>query len=238
MTALLDLRQPAARRRRSRTPTRCRTVAALARAAGDAARRPGPGRGGAAAPDGPTRWRTRTHGTPRTVLISGGKMTKALQLARSFHSAGHRVVLVESAKYRFTGHRFSRAVDAFHCVPEPTAPGLRRGAARHRASLSASTCSSRCPARRPACHDARARASCSRRLRRRARRRRHGRGARRQGRVLPHRSVSGPAGARLPSDHRRAAGRGLRLPGGPQLHPEAASPTTRSAGWTSPRCRR
>ncbi|MCV7419593.1 ATP-grasp enzyme [Mycobacterium yunnanensis] len=62
-------------------------------------------------------------GPTRTVLISGGKMTKALQLARSFHSAGHRVVLVESAKYRFTGHRFSRAVDAFHCVPEPTAPG-------------------------------------------------------------------------------------------------------------------
>lgn len=60
---------------------------------------------------------------PRTILISGGKMTKALQLARSFHLAGHRVILVESAKYRFTGHRLSRAVDAFHCVPEPTAPG-------------------------------------------------------------------------------------------------------------------
>lgn len=58
----------------------------------------------------------------RTVLITGGKMTKALQLARSFHAAGHRVVLVESAKYRLTGHRFSRAVDAFHCVPEPSDP--------------------------------------------------------------------------------------------------------------------
>ena len=32
--------------------------------------------------------------------------------------AGHRVVLVESAKYRLTGHRFSRAVDRFHTVPE------------------------------------------------------------------------------------------------------------------------
>ena len=60
---------------------------------------------------------------PRTVLISGGKMTKALQLARSFHRAGHRVVLVESGKYRFTGHRFSRAVDRFHTVPKPQAPG-------------------------------------------------------------------------------------------------------------------
>jgi hypothetical protein len=59
----------------------------------------------------------------RTVLISGGKMTKALQLARSFHAAGHRVVLVETAGYRLTGHRFSRAVDAFHVVPQPDDPG-------------------------------------------------------------------------------------------------------------------
>ncbi len=57
--------------------------------------------------------------TPKTVLISGGKMTKSLQLARSFHQAGHRVVLVESAKYRLTGHRFSRAVSAFHTIPSP-----------------------------------------------------------------------------------------------------------------------
>ncbi len=59
----------------------------------------------------------------RTVLISGGKMTKALQLARSFAAAGHRVVLVEKGTYRFTGHRFSRAVDAFHVVPDPRDPG-------------------------------------------------------------------------------------------------------------------
>lgn len=55
----------------------------------------------------------------RTVLISGGKMTKALQLARSFHGAGHRVILIESGKYWLTGHRFSRAVDRFYTVPEP-----------------------------------------------------------------------------------------------------------------------
>jgi glutathione synthase/RimK-type ligase-like ATP-grasp enzyme len=59
---------------------------------------------------------------PRTILISGGKMTKALQLARSFHRAGHRVVLVESARYRLTGHRFSRAVATFRTVPKPQAP--------------------------------------------------------------------------------------------------------------------
>ena len=65
-------------------------------------------------------------GARQTVLITGGKMTKALQLARSFHAAGHRVILVESAKYRFTGHRFSRAVDTFRVVPEPTDPRYAR----------------------------------------------------------------------------------------------------------------
>ncbi|GGF30105.1 ATP-grasp enzyme [Williamsia phyllosphaerae] len=70
--------------------------------------------------------RSRSAAAPdrRTVLITGGKMTKSLSLARAFHDAGHRVVLVEAPKYRFTGHRFSRAVDVFHTVPEPTAPGF------------------------------------------------------------------------------------------------------------------
>ncbi|MEO6881462.1 MAG: ATP-grasp enzyme [Mycobacteriaceae bacterium] len=62
-------------------------------------------------------------GPSRTILISGGKMTKALVLARAFHADGHRVVLVEQARYRLTGHRFSRAVDAFHTVPRPEDPG-------------------------------------------------------------------------------------------------------------------
>ncbi|SEQ28877.1 ATP-grasp domain-containing protein [Microlunatus flavus] len=59
---------------------------------------------------------------PRTVLVSGGKMTKSLHLARAFHQAGHRVVMVESAKYRWTGHRFSRAVDVFRTVPDARSP--------------------------------------------------------------------------------------------------------------------
>ena len=58
---------------------------------------------------------------PKTILISGGKMTKALQLARSFHWAGHRVILIESHKYWLTGHRFSWAVDRFYTVPSPQA---------------------------------------------------------------------------------------------------------------------
>jgi predicted ATP-grasp superfamily ATP-dependent carboligase len=59
---------------------------------------------------------------PQTILISGGKMTKALQLARSFYIAGHRVILIESHKYWLTGHRYSGAVDRFYTVPDPRSP--------------------------------------------------------------------------------------------------------------------
>lgn len=57
-------------------------------------------------------------GDPKTVLISGGKMTKALHLARTFHRAGHRVILVESQSYWLTGHRFSNSVARFYTVPD------------------------------------------------------------------------------------------------------------------------
>jgi predicted ATP-grasp superfamily ATP-dependent carboligase len=56
---------------------------------------------------------------PKNILITGGKMTKALQLARSFHQAGHRVFLVETHKYWLSGHRFSNAVTGFYTVPAP-----------------------------------------------------------------------------------------------------------------------
>jgi predicted ATP-grasp superfamily ATP-dependent carboligase len=59
--------------------------------------------------------------SPKTILVSGGKMTKALQLARLFHRAGHRVILVESHKYWLTGHRFSWNVDRFYTLPKPDA---------------------------------------------------------------------------------------------------------------------
>ncbi|HEY9694476.1 MAG TPA: ATP-grasp domain-containing protein [Oculatellaceae cyanobacterium] len=55
----------------------------------------------------------------KNIMLTGGKMTKALQLARSFHAAGHRVVLVESHKYWLVGHRFSNAVDRFYTIPAP-----------------------------------------------------------------------------------------------------------------------
>ena len=59
----------------------------------------------------------------RTVLVSGGKMTKALVVARAMHAAGHRVVLVEQDRYRRTAHRTSRAVAAFRVLPAPGSPG-------------------------------------------------------------------------------------------------------------------
>ena len=55
-------------------------------------------------------------------MIAGGKRPKAMPRARACHGAGHRVVLVEAAKYRLTGHRFSRAVDRFYTVPPPQSP--------------------------------------------------------------------------------------------------------------------
>ena len=67
--------------------------------------------------------RVATGVTARTILISGGKMTKALHLARAFHRAGHRVILAETAHYRFSGHRFSAAVDRFVTIPESSDPG-------------------------------------------------------------------------------------------------------------------
>ncbi|MGK7904302.1 MAG: ATP-grasp domain-containing protein [Hormoscilla sp.] len=56
---------------------------------------------------------------PKRILITGAKMTKALQLARCFHAAGHTVFLVETHKYWLSGHRFSRAVKGFFTVPAP-----------------------------------------------------------------------------------------------------------------------
>ena len=56
---------------------------------------------------------------PQNILITGGKMTKALQLTRSFHAAGHNVILIETHKYWLSGHRFSNAVKKFYTVPAP-----------------------------------------------------------------------------------------------------------------------
>ncbi|WP_036482405.1 ATP-grasp domain-containing protein [Myxosarcina sp. GI1] len=68
-----------------------------------------------------TPFRRRNIGTneKKRILITGAKMTKALQLARFFHRDGHAVFLVETHKYWLSGHRFSRAVKGFYTVPVP-----------------------------------------------------------------------------------------------------------------------
>ncbi|NEO56065.1 MAG: ATP-grasp domain-containing protein [Okeania sp. SIO3B5] len=56
---------------------------------------------------------------PKNILITGAKMTKCLQLARSFHAAGHKVFLLEANKYWLSGNRFSNAVAGFYTLPFP-----------------------------------------------------------------------------------------------------------------------
>ncbi len=58
----------------------------------------------------------------KTVMISGGKMTKSLHLARSFSRAGYRVILLETHKYWLAGSRFSWHIDRFYTVPNYSEP--------------------------------------------------------------------------------------------------------------------
>ncbi|MBW4618563.1 MAG: ATP-grasp enzyme [Cyanosarcina radialis HA8281-LM2] len=55
----------------------------------------------------------------KNILIAGGRMTKALQLARSFHAAGHRAILIDTEKFWHSGNQYSNAVAAFYTVPDP-----------------------------------------------------------------------------------------------------------------------
>ncbi|MFT7837679.1 ATP-grasp enzyme [Saccharothrix sp. BKS2] len=56
-----------------------------------------------------------------TVLVTTTHMTKSLLLARKFHEAGHRVVVVSTPRHRWGPLRFSRAACAFHLVADPAA---------------------------------------------------------------------------------------------------------------------
>jgi hypothetical protein len=52
-------------------------------------------------------------------MISGGRMTKALQLCRSFYHAGHQIILVDESINWLTGHRWSNSVERFYVHPSP-----------------------------------------------------------------------------------------------------------------------
>ncbi|MEM8528045.1 MAG: ATP-grasp enzyme [Bacteroidota bacterium] len=60
---------------------------------------------------------TTPQSSGRTVLLTGGKMTKCLQLARLFHAMGDRVIVAETETYKWCGTRFSKAVDQFLIIP-------------------------------------------------------------------------------------------------------------------------
>jgi predicted ATP-grasp superfamily ATP-dependent carboligase len=67
-----------------------------------------------------TRSPSHTIDNPQTILIAGGRMTKALLLARSFHSAGHRVILIDTKKFWHSGNQYSNSIAAFYTVPDPS----------------------------------------------------------------------------------------------------------------------
>mmetsp|Transcript_22834 Transcript_22834/g.29616 ORF Transcript_22834/g.29616 Transcript_22834/m.29616 type:complete len:457 (+) Transcript_22834:118-1488(+) len=61
----------------------------------------------------------------KCVLVSGGKMTKSLEICRAFKAEGHRVILVETEDYWFVAPRWSNAVDKFVLLPEHKRTGER-----------------------------------------------------------------------------------------------------------------
>ena len=56
---------------------------------------------------------------PKNIIVTGAKMTKSLQIARSLHVAGHNVFLLETNQYWLSGNRFSTAIKGFYTVPDP-----------------------------------------------------------------------------------------------------------------------
>uniref|UniRef100_A0A0G4HZ53 ATP-grasp domain-containing protein n=1 Tax=Chromera velia CCMP2878 TaxID=1169474 RepID=A0A0G4HZ53_9ALVE len=56
-------------------------------------------------------------GRGRTALVTGGKMTKSLDVCRHLKNEGFRVILTETPRYWMSASRFSSAVDKFVVLP-------------------------------------------------------------------------------------------------------------------------
>ena len=56
---------------------------------------------------------------PKTAIVTGGKMTKAMVVCRQLKRAGCRVILAETEKYWMVASRFSKCVDRFVTFPLP-----------------------------------------------------------------------------------------------------------------------
>lgn len=54
-----------------------------------------------------------------TILVSGGRTSKALVHVRQFSRAGHRVILVEEESHWFCASRYSNCVERFYTLPDP-----------------------------------------------------------------------------------------------------------------------
>jgi len=54
-----------------------------------------------------------------TVMLTGGRFSKGLHIARWFWKRGYKVVMVETEKYRYCGTRWSRAVTCFEVAKSP-----------------------------------------------------------------------------------------------------------------------
>jgi len=61
----------------------------------------------------------------KTVLVSGGKMSKSLEICRYLKKQGHRVILVETRDYWFVAPARSSSVDRFVLLPEHKREGER-----------------------------------------------------------------------------------------------------------------
>jgi len=54
----------------------------------------------------------------KTVLVTGAPHTKGLQICRILKTAGHRVILADLSKFRFSAARFSNSVDKWVTLPD------------------------------------------------------------------------------------------------------------------------
>ncbi|CAM9130749.1 unnamed protein product [Heterosigma akashiwo] len=61
----------------------------------------------------------------KTILVSGGKMSKSLEICRYLKKQGHKVILVETRDYWFVAPAKSSSVDRFVLLPEHKREGER-----------------------------------------------------------------------------------------------------------------
>jgi len=54
----------------------------------------------------------------KTVLVTGAPHTKGLQMCRILKTAGHKVILADLSKFRFSASRFSNSVDKWVTLPD------------------------------------------------------------------------------------------------------------------------